>query len=216
MNFKLINNNIPLFHGSRSDFDKFDSLYVGSGENAGPGIGMHFTDSLKGAAAHADRYVDSNCEPIVYVCRLKPGAIRLRRCTSIAEHESAVITKWEKNLPVSCLQLIGSRDWFDDLDKHISDILMDKSNRRKLDREKCRYLRDNGFDIIFNFEGGWQDNYLHGDVILILNFEVIQIIEKLKVNDIFLETIGDPKKYYLSETKALLGDTRVMSYLRRL
>ncbi|BDV44048.1 hypothetical protein GURASL_29710 [Geotalea uraniireducens] len=206
---------VPLFHGSRADFYRFNPLYIGTGENAGPGVGFHFTDSLKGAAAHAKGYVRGDGEPLVYVCRAVTGSNVIRRGIAPAKHPPVIQKIWNEKLPVACSRLFSALNWFDELENYFSPILVADCPSDNSEAKKCHFLQQCGIDFITNYEAGWQDAYLHGDVILLLNPNMVEIIECLRADEICAETIGDPKKYLLSNSQLLLGDTNVLSYLRR-
>lgn len=207
---------VILFHGSKADFDLFNSEYIGTGENAGPGAGFHFTDSFKGAASHARGYVKSDGEPLVYVCRLKEGANVIKRGIAPSKHSQEIQKIWHHKLPVACSALFDCSDWFHNLEQYYSQVLVNECAVNKLDAQKIYLLKQAGIDLITNYEEGYQDAYLDGDVILVLNTERIDIIEKLPVNDMLSEILGKPHKYVLSNTKAMLGDSSVLSYLRRI
>lgn len=204
-----------IFHGSRDDFYEFDPEFVGTGERAGPGIGFHFTDSLKGAAAHAERYVRKAGNPLVYVCTVNRTAQIIYRGVSPSKHSSNIQVLWQKKLPMECAKLYSSSNWFNSLENHYSQILTTNFQSSKIEAKNCYLLKQAGIDIIKNYEEGYQDAYLHGDVILVLNHSVITIVEKLNVHDIFTEVIGTAREYHLASSKEFLGDTNISSYLRR-
>ncbi len=176
MNFE-IDDTFLLTHGSRQDFQHFNLDYVGTGERAGPGFGLHFTDNVMGAVAHAEGYTRSSGDPIVYICRIKSEPLILRRQTPIAKHSKSIISQWGK-LPCSCLEFVDSPDWYSKLDSAVYELIHSKAEPSKKEINKLKFLKNNGFDYIFNFEAGFEDAYLKGDVILLLNEEKIEIVEK--------------------------------------
>ncbi|MDP3012725.1 MAG: hypothetical protein Q8M92_00695 [Candidatus Subteraquimicrobiales bacterium] len=201
----------PLFHGSRAKFKFFDNKFINTGERAGLRIGFEFTDSLKGAANHARDKARSKGEPVVYICKFKKGTKVLKRQVPITSHDDFILDHWNKILPITCQKIKNEKEWFGDLYKYVLSIKF--SN--EIENDTCKFLLESGFDAIDNFECGWQDGYLHGNVILVMNCEQIEIIESFLVIDIGAEiTSDDHKKYFFSETKAPLGETGLMSYLR--
>lgn len=51
------NNIITLYHGSRSCFDRFETLYRRTGEGVGDYDGWYFCSTPKGALRHCERYL---------------------------------------------------------------------------------------------------------------------------------------------------------------
>ena len=67
---------------------------------------------------------------------------------------------------------------------------------------------------MYDSDGSFTDSYLSGLSIVVLDERVIDIIEVLPVEQLHLETIGEPKQYELADTQQKLGKTEVISFLR--
>lgn len=212
-----IDSNLPIFHGSRCLFEKLDSEFVLTGEGVGVGIGFYFVNSLKGAANHAKGYAKQSGEPIVYVAKLKPSIKILTKGEPISSHRPEIYKKWHLELPFSCHSIVNCRDWFSRLANEHFTLRhhIDRTNKI-VEKATCQILLDKGFDAIDNFEWTITDGYLHGTTILILNYDMIEIIESHLVKEIYPEILGDAKKYVISDKKRILGDTNRLSYLMRI
>lgn len=183
-----------LFHGTRKSFNKFDSAFFDTGEHS-IGVGFYFTDSLKGACAHASRYAPHPGEPLVYVCEVREALI-LDRWKPISKHSPAVQKHWE-TLPLAQYCAKDSRDWFEDLFRTLP---IGNPTPEPSESQKYTFLRERGFHVMYDSDGSFTDGYLSGLSIVVLDERVIDIIEVLPVEQLHLETIGEPKQYEIADT----------------
>lgn len=200
-----------LFHGSRSIFSAFDPAFVGTGEGAGVGVGFYFVNSLKGAAAHAERYVKSSGSPLVYVCKLREPYLMLHMNCPITKHSPAVVKHWD-SLPIAQFCVRDQCDWFSQLFRGLP---FGNPNPEPTEKEKYRFLVEHGFHAIYDSEGKFTDAYLHGTSIVVLDANIIDIVEVLPVEKIYSEIAGVSQEYYLADCQHELGKTGLPSYLRK-
>lgn len=198
-----------LFHGTRKLFKEFDSTFFGSGE-AGVGVGFYFTDSLKGAYNHATRYAPHPGEPLIYVCEIREPVLMLQMGKEISKHSQEVQRHWE-TLPVAQYWAKNRRDWFGNLFRMLP---LGNPSPEPSDSQKYVFLREWGFQVMYDADGDYTDSYLCGTSIVVLDEQVIDIIEILPAEQLHLEIIGEAKKYELAGIQQELGKTGVRSFLR--
>lgn len=200
-----------LFHGTRKRFDKFDPAFFGTGE-AGVGVGFYFTDSLKGAYQHATGYAPRPGVPLIYVCEVREPALMLNIRQPISKHSPEVQHHWER-LPIAQYLAKESSHWFGDLFRMLP---FGNPDPEPSESQKYAFLRKHGFQVMYDTEGAYTDAYLCGTSIVVLDERIIDIIEVIPADALLPEMIGDAKEYELADTLRELGNSSVLSYLRRI
>ena len=199
-----------LFHGTRKPFERFDRAYYDTGENS-VGIGFYFTDNLKGAYNHATAYALKPGTPLVYICKIREEALVLNLQHSIEKQALATQRHWE-TLPVENYCSKFDIDWFGSL---LDGISREPFMERAQEKSKYQFLKERGFQVLYDTEGGNTDPYLHGTTIVVLDESVIDIIEVLPCEQLIYECMGERKDYVLADHLSELGETGLKSYLRR-
>lgn len=201
-----------IFHGTRAkEFDKFELGMLGTGEGCNHANGFYFVSNLKGACYHADYKARQVGKPTVYVCAIKEQAKVVTIGKSISMHPKYLQQHWDK-LPVWISTKRG-KEWYSELAKppenRIHNDLIDLNERKR-----CHILRENGIDILKDFESGqFVDGGYHGRSHLVLNPDSIDIIETLNVEEIYDEIAGRPKFYHLRKEPCIFGKSNILSRL---
>lgn len=179
---------MEIFHGTRHRFEQFDLSYIGTGELS-PKSAINacwFTESFVGAKHHAIYRVRADKQPLVYRCELTSKAVILDSRRPLSEQPELQKLLF-KNLPVSLTaSLDHNRNW-----SSIYQPIYKKTDKNETylyspplkipENDAIDMYKSCGIHGVYDWEGQFTEEYMHGLTILMFNFSELKILEVIEV-----------------------------------
>lgn len=173
---------MQLFHGSRQRFDKFDIAFKGTGE-AGNIAACWFTDNFKGASNHAILKNRNPGQPLVYRCELKTGTVIANHRQPLGDQPD-IAERLKYGLPVSISSQLGDdKDWHalsEPQYRNYRGNMLYLGNRHIDSEELIRLYLSCGIQGVYDWEGMFTDNYLHGTTTVIFDTSAVTIVDDIE------------------------------------